>query len=112
MTRIEAGMEVPRAMANFPLQLSQVGHSWLPSGLSVGQIGEEEGEMEMEGEIEMEMEGEGVREYTGDVAEAEEEAMVGEEREVVVGVVESEVKEEEAIAVEETGVMVGETDSS
>lgn len=106
VTRIEAGMEVPRAMANFPLQLSQVGHSWLPSGPSVGQIGEEEGE------IEMEMEGEGVGEYTGDVAEAEEEAMVGEEREVVVGVVESEVKEEEAIAVEETGIMVGETDSS
>ena len=104
VTRIEAGMEVPRAMANFLLQLSQVGHSWLLSGPSVGQIGEEEGE------IEMEMEGEGVREYTGDVAEAEEEAMVGEEREVVV---ESEVKEEEeAIAVEETGVMVGETDSS
>ena len=40
--RIEAGIEVPRAIASFLPQLSQVGHSCCPSGLSDGHTGEEE----------------------------------------------------------------------
>jgi hypothetical protein len=46
VTRIEAGIEVPRAMASFLPQPSQVGHPCLPSGLSDGHTGEEKGEGE------------------------------------------------------------------